>query len=55
LAITDRAYIMYEGEILVSGSSAEIANDDNARRFYLGERFSMSTEVRNEDLNQIYA
>lgn len=41
LAITDRSYIMHAGEILVSGSSAEIAGDENARRFYLGERFSM--------------
>ncbi len=41
LAITDRAYIMYSGEILVSGSSKEIANDENARRFYLGESFVM--------------
>jgi lipopolysaccharide export system ATP-binding protein len=41
LAITDRAYIMYSGEILVSGSSKEIATDENARRFYLGESFSM--------------
>lgn len=41
LAITDRSYIMYSGEILVSGNSAEIANDENARRFYLGEQFCM--------------
>jgi lipopolysaccharide export system ATP-binding protein len=41
LAITDRAYIMYSGEILVSGSSTDIANDENARRFYLGDHFSM--------------
>ncbi len=41
LAITDRAYIMHAGEILVSGSSADIANDENAKRFYLGEHFSM--------------
>lgn len=41
LAITDRAYIMYSGEILVSGSSADIAKDENARRFYLGDHFSM--------------
>jgi lipopolysaccharide export system ATP-binding protein len=41
LAITDRAYIMYSGEILVSGSSAEIANNESAKRFYLGESFSM--------------
>lgn len=41
LAITDRAYIMYAGQILVSGSSDEIANDENARKFYLGDRFNM--------------
>ncbi len=41
LSITDRAYIMHEGKILVSGSSEEIANDETARKFYLGERFSL--------------
>ncbi|MGQ9779646.1 MAG: LPS export ABC transporter ATP-binding protein [Bacillota bacterium] len=39
LAITDRAYIMYDGHILVQGPAAYIANDEQARRFYLGERF----------------
>ncbi|NLY52915.1 MAG: LPS export ABC transporter ATP-binding protein [Firmicutes bacterium] len=41
LSITDRAYIMHEGKILVSGSSTDIANDETARKFYLGERFSL--------------
>lgn len=41
LAITDRAYIMYAGDILVSGSSDEIPNNDKAKRLYLGERFIM--------------
>jgi lipopolysaccharide export system ATP-binding protein len=41
LSITDRAYIMHEGTILVSGSSIDIANDETARKFYLGERFSL--------------
>jgi branched-chain amino acid transport system ATP-binding protein len=41
LAITDRAYIMYSGEILTSGSSDEIANDENARRFYFGDNFAI--------------
>lgn len=41
LAIVDRAYIMHEGKILVAGSSAEIANDPTARKFYLGERFAL--------------
>ncbi len=41
LAITDRAYIMHQGKILVSGESRLIADDPVARKFYLGERFSM--------------
>lgn len=41
LAITDRAYIMHQGKILVAGESRLIADDPTARKFYLGERFSM--------------
>ncbi len=41
LSITDRAYIMHEGKILLSGSSEEVANSELARKFYLGERFTM--------------
>lgn len=41
LSITDRAYIMHEGRILVSGSSTAIATDPDAKRLYLGERFSL--------------
>lgn len=41
LAITDRAYIIHQGKILVSGESRLIADDPVARKFYLGERFSM--------------
>lgn len=41
LAITDRAYIMYSGKILVSGDATEIAEDEKARKFYLGDRFNM--------------
>jgi lipopolysaccharide export system ATP-binding protein len=41
LAITDRAYLMYEGRILVSGTASEIANNPIAREIYLGERFSL--------------
>ena len=39
LRITDRAYIMNEGEILVSGSSEELVNNEEARRIYLGQNF----------------
>ena len=41
LAITDRAYIMHEGEILLSGTSDEIANSETAKEFYLGDKFQM--------------
>ncbi|HHY19574.1 MAG TPA: LPS export ABC transporter ATP-binding protein [Firmicutes bacterium] len=41
LSITDRAYIMHEGRILVAGNSKTIASDPDARRFYLGESFSL--------------
>jgi lipopolysaccharide export system ATP-binding protein len=42
LKIVNRAYIIYEGKIIVSGSSRELINDENAKRLYLGERFTMS-------------
>jgi len=41
LSITDRAYIIYEGEILKAGTSKFLANDEEARRIYLGERFKL--------------
>ncbi len=41
LSITDRAYIIYSGKILTSGTSAELPNDPIAKKFYLGERFEM--------------
>ena len=41
LAITDRAYILYDGRILVSGTAAEIVNNPVAREIYLGDRFAL--------------
>jgi lipopolysaccharide export system ATP-binding protein len=41
LATTDRAYIVKDGKIMTSGSSAEIAEDPLARQYYLGEHFRM--------------
>jgi len=41
LGITDRAYVMAEGELLISGSPEEIANDERARKIYLGEGFKL--------------
>ncbi len=41
LAITDRAYILAEGRIVVQGTPDFIANNELARKFYLGEEFSL--------------
>jgi len=41
LRITDRAYIMYDGKILVAGTASEIAANPIAREIYLGEKFSL--------------
>ncbi|MCD6082281.1 LPS export ABC transporter ATP-binding protein [candidate division WOR-3 bacterium] len=41
LEVTDRAYIIYEGKILVSGEAQTLINDPEARRIYLGKRFRM--------------
>jgi len=41
LAITDHAYIMYDGRVLLAGTSDELARDPEARKIYLGERFRL--------------
>jgi len=41
LGLTDRAYIVYAGEILTEGSPDEIVNDPDVRRLYLGEEFRL--------------
>jgi len=42
LSITDRAYIICDGEILKSGTSEFLANDPEARKIYLGEKFRLN-------------
>jgi lipopolysaccharide export system ATP-binding protein len=41
LAITDRAYLMFEGKILKEGTADFLANDEEARKLYLGSQFSL--------------
>lgn len=41
LSIVDKAYILNEGEILISGDSQTIAHSEIARKFYLGDKFSL--------------
>jgi lipopolysaccharide export system ATP-binding protein len=41
LEIVDRAYIIYDGRVLFTGSPSELVADANVRRLYLGEGFSL--------------
>ena len=41
LSITDRSYLLFNGQILKSGTSEFLANDEEARRLYLGEKFKL--------------
>ena len=41
LAITDRAYLLYEGKILKQGTAEALASDPEVRRRYLGEKFRL--------------
>jgi lipopolysaccharide export system ATP-binding protein len=41
LSTTDRAYIMFEGKIIISGTAQELAEDARAREIYLGEKFRL--------------
>jgi lipopolysaccharide export system ATP-binding protein len=41
LAIVDRAYIIHQGRVLVSGSPQDIINDPESRKLYLGEGFKI--------------
>ncbi len=41
LTITDRAYLLFEGEILMSGTADELAKDERVRSVYLGKNFEL--------------
>jgi lipopolysaccharide export system ATP-binding protein len=41
LAITDRAYLMFEGSILKAGTSKQLAEDEQVRKVYLGQNFEL--------------
>lgn len=41
LSITDRAYLLFEGEILKSGTAQELADDPEVRKVYLGQNFEL--------------
>jgi len=41
LSITDRAYLLYDGRILMSGTAEELSQDEEARKKYLGKNFQL--------------
>ena len=45
LSITDRAYLMFEGKLLKSGSAEELAEDEQVRRVYLGKHFELKRKI----------
>lgn len=45
LSITDRAYLMFEGKLLKSGTAEELAEDEQVRRVYLGQHFQLRRKV----------
>lgn len=45
LSITDRAYLMYDGAILMAGTAEELAADEQVRRLYLGRNFELKRKI----------
>jgi lipopolysaccharide export system ATP-binding protein len=45
LSITDRAYIMTEGNLLKEGTAEELAHDEQVRRVYLGKHFELKRKI----------
>ncbi|MEM9991096.1 MAG: LPS export ABC transporter ATP-binding protein [Bacteroidota bacterium] len=45
LSITDRAYLMFEGNILKAGTAKELADDEMVRKVYLGKNFELRRKV----------
>jgi len=41
LSITDRAYLLFEGKVLKSGTAEYLANDEEARKLYFGDKFKL--------------
>lgn len=41
LSITDRAYLLFEGDILMAGTSKELSEDEQVRKVYLGKNFNL--------------
>ncbi|HTN46789.1 MAG TPA: LPS export ABC transporter ATP-binding protein [Flavipsychrobacter sp.] len=49
LSITDRAYLLFEGKILRSGTAEELASDEQVRKVYLGQHFVLKRKTYKVD------
>ena len=49
LSITDRSYLLNGGKILKSGKSEFLANDEEARKIYLGKQFKLDRYTEEEE------
>lgn len=49
LSITDRAYLLFEGNIIKTGTAEELAADEQVRRVYLGENFELKKSIFHEE------
>lgn len=45
LSITDRAYLLFEGKILMAGTSEQLSEDEQVRKLYLGKNFELRKKV----------
>jgi len=45
LSITDRAYLMFEGKLLMAGSAEELSEDPTVRKVYLGQNFELKRKI----------
>ncbi|MES2797546.1 MAG: LPS export ABC transporter ATP-binding protein [Bacteroidota bacterium] len=45
LAITDRAYLLFEGKILKEGTPQQLSDDEQVRRVYLGKHFELKRKI----------
>ncbi len=48
LSITDRAYLLFEGKILKTGTAEELAEDEQVRRVYLGQNFELKRKFKQD-------
>ncbi len=50
LSITDRAYLLFEGQILKAGTAEELAADEQVRKVYLGQNFELKRKVFKDNI-----